>query len=391
MLVSRRHFFFGSLALPAMAATKPPVRPNVVLILVDGLPDWALGSYGNKEVLTPNLDRLAQMGTRFSNHFACTPAAALSRATILTGRTPMQLGDAANPTVGAGSLDQILGGAGYSVHGSAVGAAGAIVDQQAPAGKPFFLTATFPGLQPPYEGVAQKFQDLYAKTRFETLDSQPAAAANARAGKEMLADTVGNLRKYAAAVSALDADVGALVQKLSERRLLDHTLIVFTSSCGALLGRHGLWGAGDASEPANMFDEVVGTPLIWAWSGRVPAQGVRPEMVSTYDFVPSVCELAGAAMPSGNYCGRSYVLLATGKPLPKKQPWRKTVFGHYQATDMARSERYKLVMHRAGKGELYDLREDPGEKVNQYDNQQFLTVRNSLADGLAAWKQHYSS
>lgn len=141
MLVSRRHFFFGSLALPALAAKKPakkaaPERSSVLLILVDGLPSWALGSYGNKEILTPNLDRLAQTGTRFLNHIACTPAPALSRATVLTGRTPMQLRDAENPSIGA-SLDKVLGGAGYVTHAAETGAAAQFLDQQTP-GKLFF-------------------------------------------------------------------------------------------------------------------------------------------------------------------------------------------------------------------------------------------------------------
>jgi len=395
MLVSRRHFFFGSLALPALAAKKPaakkpaPERPHVLLILVDGLPAWVLGCYGNKEILTPNLDRLAQTGTRFQNHIACTPAPALSRATLLTGRTPMQLGDAENPPSGA-SLDKVLGDAGYITHAADTGAAGQFLDQQA-AGKPFFLTTGYPGLRPPYDGVAQKYRDLYAKTQFETLDLQRTPAANARLGKEMLADTIGNVRQFAAAVSALDADVGALLLKLTQRHLLENTLLVFTSTCGALLGRRGLWDAGDASDPINMYEEAVATPMIWSWSGRVPAQAVRPELVSTYDFVPVICDLLGVDPPSDNLCGRSYALLATGKPFPKKQTWRTTVYGHYQAAEMARGDRYKLVVHSGGSGELYDLREDPGEKANQYENPQFLTVRTTLSQGLSNWKQRYSA
>ena len=64
-------FFFGSLGRcprwpPLIAATKPvAARPNILLILADELPAWILGCYGNKEIRTPNLDRLAQMGTRF--------------------------------------------------------------------------------------------------------------------------------------------------------------------------------------------------------------------------------------------------------------------------------------------------------------------------------------
>ncbi len=97
-------------------------------------------------------------------------------------------------------------------------------------------------------------------------------------------------------------------------------------------------------------------------------------------------------LPERNLCGRSYKLLATGKPLPKKQPWRFTVFGHYRNTEMARVERYKLVLRNGGKGpnELYDLAADAGERTNQVDNDQFVSVRSTLAGELAQWKQKYS-
>jgi len=163
------------------------------------------------------------------------------------------------------------------------------------------------------------------------------------------------------------------------------------------LGRHGLWDSAPASDPPNMYEEVVSTPLVWSWQGRVPPQLTRPELVSAYDLVPTLCELTGAVPPARNLCGRSYLPLATGKPLPKKQPWRTTVFSHYQNTDMARQKRYKLVVRDQGKGipagpgELYDLSVDPRERVNQYENPQFVTVRTSLAAELANWKRSYSA
>jgi arylsulfatase A-like enzyme len=392
MLVSRRHFFFGSLALPLFGAKKPaPERPSLLLILVDNLPSWFLGVSGNKEFITPNLDRLAQTGTRFFNHVVCTPDAALSRATLMTGRTPMQLGDSDNPSTGDDSLEKICAGLGYASSTADSRSAGQFLDQQT-AGKPFFLTVGCPSLHAPYEGVEQKYRDLYAKTRFDTLNAQRTPAANARSGKEMFGDLVGNLRKVAAAVTSFDDDVAAMLARLSQRRLLDNTLIVFTSTCGALVGRHGLWDAGQASDPVNMYEEAVATPMIWSWPGHIPAQAVRPEMVSTYDFLPTICDLLGAEPAGRNLCGRSYLLVATGKPLPKKQPWRTTVFGHYRDTEMSRVERYKLVMRSQGKGpgELYDLVADPGEKANQYENPQFLTVRSPMADHLATWRQKYS-
>jgi arylsulfatase A-like enzyme len=392
MLVSRRHFFFGSLALPVFGAKKPVAeRPNLLLILVDNLPSWFLGVSGNQEFRTPNLDRLAQTGTRFFNHIVCTPDPALSRATLMTGRTPMQLGDSESPSLGDDSLEKILAGLGYVVSAADSRPAGQFLDQQT-TGKPFFLTVGCPSLRAPYEGVEQKYRDLYAKTKFDALNAQRTAAANARGGKEMFADLVGNQRKVAAAVTSFDDDVQALLAKLSQRRLLDNTLVVLTSTCGALVGRHGLWDSGQASDPVNMYEEAVATPMIWSWPGHIPAQAVRPEMVSTYDFLPTVCDLLGAEPTGRSLCGRSYLLVASGKPLPKKQPWRTTVFSHYQNTDMARVERYKLVMRNQGKGpgELYDLVNDPGEKANQYENQQFLTVRSPMADHLATWKQKYS-
>ncbi|MBZ5729325.1 MAG: sulfatase-like hydrolase/transferase [Acidobacteriia bacterium] len=387
MPVSRRHFLLGSLSLPLFAGKAAPERPNILLILVDELPAWVLGAYGNKEFRTPNLDRLAQTGTRFFRHFSCAPAPGPGCATLLSGRTPMQLGDAPAASPAESPLAKMLAGLGYACQGAAVTAALPLLEQQA-AGKPFFLALNH---TIGYEGAPQKYLDLYAKEKFDGYNPEHAAANAVQ--KEMLADVVGNVRKVAAAVSAVDDTVAALVATLRQRSLLDSTLVIFTSACGALLGRHGLWGSSLASQPPNMYDEAVATPMIWSWPGHVPAQGVRPEMVSAYDLVPTLCELLAAAPPAGNLCGRSYGPLVTGKPLPKKHPWRTTVCAHIDDTDMAREERYKLVLRAQGMGpnELYDLSADERENVNQYDNQRYLTVRNTLAGELSKWQQQFSA
>jgi arylsulfatase A-like enzyme len=344
-----------------------------------------LGSYGNTVVRTPNLDRLAQMGTRFKNHFACAPAPAPGRATLLTGRTTMQL----KPS--DAGLEKILGAAGYACGSGDVAGAAQWIDGQS-AGKPFFLTVALRSLQPPYDGVAQKYHDFYSAATFDTFSRDP-VAPNAKAGKEMLADVAGNLRKYAAAVTSLDDEAQTVLARLTQKRLLENTLVVFASTCGALLGRHGLWDAGPASDPVNMYDESLMTAMIWSWLGRVPAGNTfRPELVSAYDFVPTLCDLLGAELPAGNLCGRSYALVAQGKPVPKKERWRSTVFAWLENTGMARIERYKLVSRDGGKGpsELYDLVSDPAERTNQYANQQFVTVRNQLFGELSAWMGKYS-
>ena len=388
MRLSRRHFFFGSLALPALAAKKPAAeQPNILLVVVDGLPAWVLGCYGNKEVLTPNIDKLSLTGIRFLSNIACAPAPAPSRVTLLTGRNPLQLHEASAVVDGETTIDKILSAEGYTVQ-TADGAQSVGIP---PAGKPFFLTVSF-RFQAPYDGVTQKFQAMYAGAKLDTFDREP-VSPNASRDQEMLAAPLPNQRKAAAAVSAIDDDIGAVMAKLADRKLLDNTLVVFTSTCGSLLGRHGLWGFGDASRPVNMFEEVVAPPLILSWQGRIPTQGARPELVTPCDLVPTVCELTGIDPPAKNLMGRDYLPLAMNKPLPKKQPWRTFTFGSFQGVEMAHGDRYKLIQRDGGKGpgELYDLRTDPRERINQYANPQFLTVKTSLTTELAKWKQRYSS
>ncbi len=262
------------------------------------------------------------------------------------------------------------------------------LDRQTP-GKPFSLTVSYFNPHVPYTGHPQKYYDLYAKTSFDTVGWEP-PAPNALREKEMLSDIVGNLRKCAASTTALDDQIPVLLAKLRQRGLLDNTLVVFTGDNGFLLGRHGLWSKGLASNPINMYEEVMQVPMMWSWMGRIPPESVRPEMVSFYDFLPSICEAAGVPAPAGrNLFGRSYAALAQNRPLPKKQPWRTTVFGHFRNTEMARDPRYKLVLRNAGAGpnELFDLRSDARERVNEYSNQQFLTVRDDLARDLTAWQK----
>jgi arylsulfatase A-like enzyme len=384
MNLSRRDLLFGSLALPAFAGSQPAgEKPNVLLLLVEGLPAWLLSCYGNTEVQAPNTFRLSQMSTRFLNHFACAPVADAARASLLTGRTTMQLKAGADAT-----LAKLLGGIGYAC-GATTSAEDAVafVDAQS-AGKPFFLNAGFAPFATLPADAGQ-----YAQAKMDNFAREP-MAKNATQGKEMLgAGLLQNQRRIAAATTALDAAIGTVLTKLAQKKLQEGTLIILTSPCGSLFGRHGLWGAGEASDPVNMYEEVIATPLLVSWLGRVVPGAIRPEVVSAYDLVPTICDITPAPLPDQNLCGRSYLALAAGKPLPKKQPWRTTVFAQYGDAGMARSDRYKLILRADGKspGELYDDRVDGLERVNQYDNPQFLTVKTDLSAQLAKWKKAYSA
>lgn len=71
---------------------KTKKRPNVILILTDDQGYWSLGCYGNKEIRTSNIDRLASEGVRFDNFFCTSPVCSPARASLLTGRMPSQHG-----------------------------------------------------------------------------------------------------------------------------------------------------------------------------------------------------------------------------------------------------------------------------------------------------------
>src|SRR5205823_11460513 len=96
MLVSRRSLLAGSLPLAAFGAKPAPVKPNIVLVLVDHLPAWVLGAYGNQEIKTPRVDLIARTGTRFQHHIIAAPAPEPGRASLV------------------GGIDKILAGAGYT-------------------------------------------------------------------------------------------------------------------------------------------------------------------------------------------------------------------------------------------------------------------------------------
>jgi arylsulfatase A-like enzyme len=456
--MNRRHFLFSATA-SAIAKDAPPVqRPNILVIMADDLAAWMLGSYGNQEIKTPNIDNLARAGMRFANSFCATPICSPSRATFFTGRLPRQhgihdflvdhpienppQGQEAPPSSFAGEvmISDLLSKAGYScgyvgkwhmgadaqpghgykytytmtggqrsytdpemsLNGQMVKEKGYLTDlmtqraceflDKQSASSPFFSTIGYLNPHTPYTGHPQKYYDMYANTSFDSIGWEK-PAANALREIDMLKDTVGNIRKCAASTTALDDQIPVLIRKLQQRKLWDNTFILFTSDNGYLLGRHGLWSKGLASDPPNMYDEVIKVPMLISWPGKIPTGEVAPEMISFYDVLPTLCEAAGVAVPTGRgLTGRSFLPIAKRDPLPKKNPWHNVVFGHFRNTEMARDTRYKLVLRNNGKGpnELYEIARDPKEKINRYDDPQYVTARDRLTAELAAWRKRAS-
>jgi arylsulfatase A-like enzyme len=199
------------------------------------------------------------------------------------------------------------------------------------------------------------------------------------------------LRGYFAAVTAMDAGIGRILDRLDALGVREHTLVVFLSDNGFNTGHHGLWGKGNSSFPLNMYDTSVLVPAIFSLPGRIPKRVVRSEMVSGYDFSHTLLDLVGLAMPNASELpGRSFAeLLRSGA---RRDAGRDhiVVYDEYGPVRMIRTEAWKYV-HRYpyGPHELYDLAVDPGELDNRVDDPACREVVESLRGRLDAWFRDY--
>lgn len=174
--------------------------------------------------------------------------------------------------------------------------------------------------------------------------------------------------------SLIDEQVGRLLTGLQHLDLWDDTVVVFTTDHGEFTGAHRLNDKGPA-----MYDDTYRIPLII----RHPAgrKGVIDgRFVTLTDLAPTFLELAGV-QPSASLDGRSLVPLIAGTLV---EGWREEVVGEFHghhfpyAQRMIRTENYKLVVNPESVNELYDLRADPAELVNRYEDAALRDVRADL-------------
>jgi arylsulfatase A-like enzyme len=188
-------------------------------------------------------------------------------------------------------------------------------------------------------------------------------------------------------IELIDSNVGRLLAALEESGQREDTLVIFMSDHGELLGDYGLVGKG-----CRFYEALVRVPLIFSWPGHVGAGVVCDSLVELIDIVPTLLELAGVEAPE-RMQGRSLLPILQGRadegqhrPFVRSEyyrvlnpdaPGREHLQGTYAT--MIRNVNYKLVVyHDRDSGELYDLREDPGELENLWDHSDYADVRFRL-------------
>jgi choline-sulfatase len=404
-------------------------KPNVVFILSDDQGPWAAGCYGNPEIRTPNLDRLAATGMRFDQFFVATPVCSPSRATFLTGRISSQHGvhdwirggnmgeDAAVYLEGEVAYTDVLaqhgwicglsgkwhlghsqlkqhgfshwfthqqGGGPYNDaamvrDGETVTVPGYITEaitddaiefigDHAEGEVPFYLSVHYTAPHSPWTGHPQAIVDSYDDCSFDSCPQEPIHPW--AVGHSLTENSLGNremLKGYFAAVTAMDADIGRLLDTLEEKGIREETLVVFVSDNGFSCGHHGFWGKGNATYPANMYENSVKVPFIASHPGRIPQGAVQKAMCSAYDFMPTLLDYLDLPLPEGrNLPGSSFLPALLDEKAPARQ--EVVVYDEYGTTRMVRSRDWKYVhRHPDGPDELYDLDNDADERQNLVD------------------------
>lgn len=234
---------------------------------------------------------------------------------------------------------------------------------------PFYLSVHFTAPHSPWEEKdhPKEMLDLYRDCEFTATPDLPLHPKQVKTcpygtgerRKELL-------RGYYAAITAMDLQIGRILDKLKELGIRENTLIFFTSDNGMNLGQHGVWGKGNGTFPQNMYDSSVKVPFLASWKGRLPEGARCSELFSHYDILPTLQQLLGLKgkviqpLP-----GRSF---AEWLWQPEKKEERCIVIlDEYGPVRMIRNKEWKLVLrYPYGPNELYDLKNDPEEERNLY-------------------------
>lgn len=426
----------GALATASAQQGDAPARPNIVVFLADDMGYKDFGAAGDRNVRTPNLDRLASEGLTFDRAFVASPSCAPSRAALLTGYMPSRNGAEGNheiPAAGVPKLPGYLRSLGYQVvafgkvaHYETTGMYGfdrfehdRFHDPEAVTSAIRWLRnrkdkrplALFVGSNWPHvpwpasgEGYTPDKVTLPAKS----VDVPVSYQARAR---------------YYAAVTRMDKELGETLQ-LVDAKLGKDTFVLFSADHGAQWP-FGKW---------NLYDTGTRVPMVVRWTGRIRPGTKTGAMVSWIDILPTLVEVGGGEAPL-EIDGRSF---ATAFSAPQSFKGRPEIYTTHNSDlkmnvypmRSVRTDRWKYIAnlhpeyvftthvdlapakgdggyfpawrraaqtdpkarriveqyYRRPAEELYDLAADPDETRNLAADPKYRAVLGELRLKLAGWR-----
>lgn len=417
---------------PSFAAETNVKRPNFIFILIDDM-GWAdVACNGSTFYETPNVDRLAAEGVRFTDGYASCPVCSPTRASVMTGKYPARL-HLTNFLVGRRwltnppilpvkwqlhlppsevTIAEALRAAGYATchvgkwhlnegktatpdqqgFDVCVPKAPNDTDKQA-AGltdaalrfieghrdKPFFLYLCHHSVHIPLEARKELVGKYAAKAKPGDAQTNPI---------------------YAGMVECVDTSVGRVLKKLEELGIADHTVVVFTSDNGGLSVKEGPNTPATSNAPlragkGHVYEGGIRVPLVVKWPSVTRPGSTCSVPVSSQDFYPTFLEIAGAkGDPNHVVDGESLVPLLRGTGGLK----RDALYWHYphysnqggKPAGAVRQSDWKLIeLYENGAVELYNLKEDIGEKtdLSKQQPERAAELRKKLDD----WRKAVSA
>jgi arylsulfatase A len=379
-------------------------QPNIIVILGDDLGVNDLSCYGRKDQRTPNLDRLAQQGVRFTSSYSANPVCSPTRAALMSGKDPARLhlttflpGRADAPTQlllhprieqqlppSVRTIADLLRAAGYAT---------ACLGKWHLGGKGFLPTdrgfdvyhpgknntepSATEGGKGEYELTveAEKFMDKNKERPFFLYIPHHTPHIPLKARAELVEKHKDAFNPvYAAMIESMDDCVGRIVAKVEALGLSEDTVIVFTSDNGGLHILEFTLTPATFNRPFRagkgfLYEGGIRVPAIVRWQSKIPPGRVVDTPVITMDWLPTFLEFAGLAATE-QYDGVSLAgLLTRGTALsPRPLYWH---FPHYTnqggwPAGAVRSGDWKLIEHYDdGRLELFNLAEDIGETTDR--------------------------
>lgn len=412
-MLSRRRF------LASASAFQRPRRPNILFVLPDQLRAQALGCMGNRDIQTPNIDRLAGDGVLFRNTIANSPVCCPARAIFLTGQYCHTNGMTANDL--RLREDSVSLAALLKQHGYRTGFIGKWHLDGGPR---------LPGFVPPgprrhgydfwaaNECAHTHFKNTYFRDTPQPLpvrgfepegwtdlalefletskrDTRPFSLSvfmgpphdpygAPEASMQRYANLPKPLNAYYAAITAIDDQIARLTRALDDLGLAEDTIVLFSSDHGDMLGTH------EAILKRKPWEESIRVPGILRYPRRIKPGRTEQALLSHVDYAPTLLSLCGVPIPKAMQ-GTDLSRLVTGETHTGPGSAFLQIFGPYAGDRTpagwrgVRTERYKFARFQDKPWVLYDLKEDPREENNLATDPAAAALRRGLESQIETW------
>jgi len=409
-------------------------KPNIVLIFTDDQGYGDVGCYGAKGFETPNIDRLAQEGRRFTSFYVAQPVCSASRAALLTGCYPNRIGihGALGPSSKVGinsnevTLAELVRQAGYRT---------AILGKWHLGCQPQFLPTRhgfdeYYGL--PYSNDMWPFHPEAAKGTYPDLpliEGEKTIEFNPDQTKlttEYTKHAVQFIQRhksnpfflyvahsmphvplhvsekfkgkskaglYGDVIEEIDWSVGEITKALKENGLEQNTLVIFTSDNGPWLsyGNHAGSSGVLREGKGTVWEGGVREPCIMKWPGQIPANTVCKEPAMTIDIFPTIAHVSGAKLPGHKIDGLNIWPLIAAEPGAKNP--HDAYFFYYNENELqaARSGRWKLIAphtYRSLAGQPGGTNGIPTKYQNFKSGWELYDLENDIAESKNVAAEH---